>query len=434
GRPRHPQNIDQRELIKTTGCGFEQLRAPATAAEDVSRAFYRARIERRPIVLNMPVDFMWETTVHSEQVIRVDTEPRGVAQSDSLDNAVGMIASSRRPLILAGRGAIAAKTPLVQLADRLEAPLATTLKGKGLFQDHPYNIGIFGTLSTPAAYEVMALSDCVICFGAGLNEYTTDFGKLMKDKRVIHIDVEPTAIGDLIRPGAAIVADAGQAADTLLYWLDQAETAPTGFTKELEPENLTHYPFSPDKSKPGFLDYERTLERIEAALPKDRILVTDVGRFMLEVWCRISTPDPRSFIPTTNFTSIGLGLQEAIGAGLAKPDRPVVLFSGDGGFMMGALNEFYTAVSQGLDCIIIVANDSAYGAEHIQFTNRQMDASQSVLDWPDFPSVANALGARGYKADSDESLDAALAALETREGPILIELCLDPSDMPAMRH
>ncbi|MEM7058811.1 MAG: thiamine pyrophosphate-binding protein [Pseudomonadota bacterium] len=433
GYPRHTQNIDQRELIKTTGAGFEQMRSPETAGQDTARAFYRARVERRPIVLNMPVDFMWQTAPHATRVLDVFTEPRGAAESDVFNEAIGMIASARRPLILAGGGALGARGDLIKLADRLQAPLATSLKGKDLFKDHPYNIGFFGTLSTPAAYEVMAVSDCIVCFGASLTDYTTDHGKLMKGKRVVQIDVDATAIGGGLHPDAAIIADAAEAADRIVYWLDQAETAASGFTAELDSSTLTHYPVTASKSKTGSVDYVYALERLEQALPKDRVLVTDVGRFMLEAWCRISTPGPQSFVPTTNFTSIGLGLQAAIGAGFAAPGRPVVVFCGDGGFMMGAINEFHTAVSRGMDIIVIVANDSAYGAEHIQFTNRQMDPSQSILDWPSFANVATALGGKGFKADSDEALEDALAAIHDRNGPVLIELCLDPGDMPPVR-
>ncbi|MEM6305159.1 MAG: thiamine pyrophosphate-binding protein [Pseudomonadota bacterium] len=431
--PRHPQNIDQRELVKTTGAGFEQMRSAQTAAQDVGRAFFRAQVERRPIVLNMPVDMMWEQTEHAPHRCKAPSAARGMAEDDIFNDAVGMIASARRPLILAGGGAAGARAQLVELADRLEAPLATTLKGKDLFHDHPYNIGFFGTLSSPEAYDVMAKADCIICFGASLTDYTTDHGKLMKGKRVIQVDVRAEAIGGGLEPDAALVADAGEAAARMLFWLNEVEAAPSGFTPELDPKVLTHYPLGASKAKEGRVDYAHALDRIDAALPKDRILVTDVGRFMLEAWCRISVPGPQSFMPTTNFTSIGLGLQAAIGAGIADPDRPVVLISGDGGFMMGALNEFHTLVKLGMDCIVIVANDASYGAEHIQFSNRQMDPTISMLDWPDFSALAKTFGAQTFKVDSDAKLEEALEAIETREGPMFIELCLDPADMPAMR-
>ncbi|MEP2920593.1 thiamine pyrophosphate-binding protein [Sulfitobacter sp.] len=431
--PRHLQSIDQREVVKVTGAGFEQLRAPATAGEDVARAFYRAQTERRPIVLNMPADFMWQEAPYACRVLDVFIKPGGVAEGDVLDNAIGMIASARRPLILAGGGAVAARDVLVRLADRLEAPLATTLQAKGLFKNHPFNIDIFGTLSTPAAYDLIAQSDCIICFGTALHDFTTDRGKLMKDKRVVQIDTDPTAIGGGLHPDAALVADAGAAAETILFWLDEAEVPSSGFTRDLDIATLTAHAPGSGKAAEGVINYVQALERLEAALPDDRILVTDGGRFMTEVWCRLSVDGPRSFVSTVNFGAIGLGLQEAIGAGVAAPERPVVLFSGDGGFMMGGINEFNTAVRLGLDLIVIIANDSAYGAEHIQFLDRKMDPTLAEFEWPSFAAIAKSLGGDGLEVRSNAELETALEALEDRKGPYLIELRLDPADVPRMR-
>ncbi len=430
---RHLQSTDQREVVKATGAGFEQLRSPDTVAMDVARAMYRAQVERRPIVLNMPSDFMWEEVTYEARVLDVFTAPGGVAEGDILDDAIGMIASARRPLILAGAGAVAAREQLVRLADRLEAPLATTLKAKGLFNGHPYNIDIFGTLSTPAAYDLIAQSDCIVCFGTGLHDFTTDRGKLMSGKRIVQVDVEPTAIGGGLHPDAALVADAGRTAETILYWLDEAEIAASGFTRELDIKTLTAHPVGADKTAADRVNFVHALDRLEEALPKDRILVTDGGRFMTEVWCRISAPDPQSFVVTANFGSIGLGLQEAIGAGVAAPERPVVMFTGDGGFMMGGINEFNTAVRLGLDLIVIVANDSAYGAEHIQFLDRKMDPSLTEFHWPSFAAVARSLGGQGIEVSSKEKLETALDALKSRKGPVLIDLRLDPHDVPRMR-
>jgi acetolactate synthase-1/2/3 large subunit len=431
--PRHLQSIDQREVVKATGAGFEQMRTPETVAMDVARAFYRAQVERRPIVLNMPADFMWREAAHMPSVLDVFTAPGGVAEGEILDNAIGMIASARRPLILAGAGAVKAREEIIKLADRLEAPLATTLKAKGLFKDHPYNIDIFGTLSTPAAYELIAQSDCIICFGASLHDFTTDQGKLMKDKRIVQIDVTPTAIGGGLHPDAALVADAGLTAETILYWLNEAEIPASGFTRDLDIAKLTEHPIGPNKTAEGCVNYIHALERLEEVLPKDRLLVTDGGRFMTEVWVRLSVQGPKSFVATTNFGSIGIGLQEAIGAGVAAPEKPVVMFTGDGGFMMGGINEFNTAVRLGLDLIVIVANDSAYGAEHIQFIDRKMDPSLTEFHWPSFAEIGASLGGQGYTVRNNAELEEALEAIPNRTGPMMIELKLDPHDVPRMR-
>jgi acetolactate synthase-1/2/3 large subunit len=432
--PRHLQSIDQRELVKVTGAGFEQMRAPETAAYDVAHAFYRARVENRPIVLNMPADFMWQDLPHQRQVFKAFHAPAMVPEGEDLDEAIGMIASARRPVILAGGGAAQAREQIIRLADRLEAPLATTLKAKGLFNGHPYNMDIFGTLSTPAAYDVIAKADCVVCFGTSLHQFTTDNGKLMRGKRVVQVNDTVAEVAKNFHPDAGLIADAGLTADNIVYWLDEAEIAPSGFTAELDMAALTHHPPGrAGRSKPGCVDFAYALDRLERALPANRVLTTDGGRFMTEVWCRISAPGPRDFIATTNFGSIGLGLQVAIGAALAASNRPVVLFTGDGGFMMGGVNEFNTAVRLKQDLIVIVANDSAYGAEHIQFLDRSMDPGLSQFDWPSFAEVATALGGQGIAVRSEADLETAIAAIETRSTPLLIELMLDPHDVPRMR-
>ena len=432
--PQNLQNIDQREVAKAAGAGFEQLRAPQTASEDLAQAFYRARVERRPVVLNMPADLMWQSCEHRCTVRTVFDDPVLLPHGDSLDEAIGIIASARRPVVLAGAGAIGAEGAVRRLADRLEAPLATTLKAKSMFRGHPHDMDIFGTLSTPAAYEAIAKADCVIAIGASLHHFTTDHGKLLAGKRVVMVNRDVAEIGRNHHPHAAMKGDAGLSADHIVHWLDEAEIEPSGFTRELDgPALRTHPPGRERTTADGTLPFAAALDRLEQALPGDRIVTTDGGRFMTEVWCRISAPDARSFIATTNFGSIGLGLPYAIGAGFADLKRPVVLFSGDGGFMMGGINEFNTAVRMGQDLIVIVCNDGAYGAEHIQFVDRDMDPGLSRFHWPSFAQVGTALGGQGIEVASLDDLERAADAIAARDRPLLIELKLDPDDVPRMR-
>lgn len=432
--PQNLQNIDQREVVKATGAGFVQMRSPELASEDVARAIYRSRTERRPVVLNMPADFMWQEVEHRRVVFPVFDEPAVVLQGDSHDEAIGIIASAKRPLILAGVGAIGAQEELIRLADRLEAPVATTLKAKGMFNAHAFNLGIFGTLSTPLAYEVIGKADCIVAFGASLHHFTTDRGALLKGKRVVMINKVVADIGRNVHPDAALVGDASLAALDIAQWLDEAEIPASGFTGELAGLALTEHP-SGKKSHSGnsTINFVDALQTLEAALPADRVLVTDGGRFMTEVWCRLSAPDAKSFVASTDFGSIGLGLQYAIGAGFAVEERPIVMFSGDGGFMMGGINEFNTAVRKNMDLITVICNDSAYGAEHIQFVDKNMNPSLAQFEWPSFAAVATALGGQGVSVANPQELDEAVAAIESRRVPLLIELKLDPDDVPRMR-
>ena len=137
----------------------------------------------------------------------------------------------------------------------------------------------------------------------------------MKGKRIVQINDTLTEIGKNYHPDAALVGDAELTADNIVKWLDDAEIPPSGFTKELDGKSLTaHPPATKKTSKDGTIDFVYALEQLDTVLPENRILTTDGGRFMTEVWCRITAPDAKSFIATTNFGSIGIGLQHAIGA------------------------------------------------------------------------------------------------------------------------
>ncbi|MEX0285821.1 MAG: thiamine pyrophosphate-binding protein [Paracoccaceae bacterium] len=430
----NPQNIDQREVIKTTGAGFVQLNTPETATQDLATAFYRARVEKRPIALNMPSDFMWQTTRRDTPVRKVFDAPAMVPEGEDMEQAIGMLASARRPLIVAGNGAIEAREDLVKLAERLEAPLATTLQAKDMFAGHPNNIGIFGTLSTEGAYDIIGKADCVVGFGTQMHIFNTESGKLLEGKRAIQINNDPDGVGAMFHPDVALIADAKLTAQNFLTWMDEAEVAPSGVAAEIDPGKVTKHPPSPMRPiQPGCVDYVAALDRLDAILPQDKVLICDGGRFMTEVWCRVGLSDPRAFVYSTRFGSIGLGLSIGIGAAMGQQDKPAVLFTGDGGFMSGGLVEFNTAVRAGLRLIVIVANDAAYGAEYIQFTDRQLDPEISTFHWPSFVDTANALGGKGMAVTSLEELEEVGAFIESTEGPILIELKLDPSEIPRMR-
>ena len=335
---------------------------------------------------------------------------------------------------MAGRGAISAKDNLIALSERLDAPLATTLKGTGLFKGHPHNIGYFGTLSTAPAYEVIGASDCVIAFGAYLHFWTTDKGALLEGKHVIQINHAQADMGAFYQPDVALVADAAKSADNILFWMDEADIPPSGFAQELPPHDISVYPKGdPAKSTDGFISFEYALDRLNEALPQDRIMLTDGGLYITEVWCRIGVPDPNSFHMSDNFAAIGQGMQQAIGAAHGADGRPVVLFCGDGGFMMGGMNEFNTAVRTNCDLIVIACNDSAYGAEHVQMLEKNMDPSITEFNWPSLAGLADAVGGTGIEVASPEGLETAIRAINNRQGPILVELKLDPHNVPPMR-
>ena len=241
-------------------------------------------------------------------------------------------------------------------------------------------------------------------------------------------------IGKFYQPDAVLVADAGQTADNIKYWLDEVEIAPSGFALELPRHDLSVHPRgAATNSTVGCINLEYALDRLNDTLPDNRIMMTDGGRYITEVWCRVNVPDPNSFHMTDNFAAIGQGMQQAIGAAHGDPSRPVVLFIGDGGFMMGGLGEFNTAVRTRRDLIVIICNDAAYGAEHIQMRDRGIDPSLTEFDWPSFAAVAVSLGGEGVTVTSPEDLEDAILAIQARKRPIVVELKLDPNNVPRMR-
>ena len=431
------QNVPQREHILATGAGFEQLRTPATLGEDMATAFRRAEFERRPIVLNIPADFQWQK-VEYRHVPYFLSEHRAVVQeSEDLDNAVGIIAAARSPIVLAGRGACdtRAKAALIRLAERIGAPLATTLKARGLFNGEPFDLGVFGTLSTDIAAETIGAADCVVAFGAGLNNYTAGHGPYLDGKRVIQVNLEREEVGRVRVPEAGVVGDPALTADRIVELLDMAEIEPSAFRSETLREKIAANRIRPYLSKDnilGTVDIHTALIRLEKEFPADRVVVQDGGRFMMESWRVIQAPDPRSYVHTVNSASIGLGMGHAIGAAVAAKGRATVLITGDGGFMLGGLTEFSTAVRQKLDLVVIVCNDNGYGAEYIQFRRKGMEPSLSLLNWPDLAPVAVALGGHGVTVRSERDLETAAAAIADRKAPLLIDVKLDPESLSAI--
>jgi acetolactate synthase-1/2/3 large subunit len=429
----HTQHISQREVVLASGAGFEQMHSPLTLADNLANAIRRAHVERRPIVLDMPANFQWAEAEYVPAPSRSVSDAGVRPSEEALDAALGLIATAKRPVVLAGRGAIdpAARAALVRFAARIGAPVATTLKARDLFRGEPHNLGICGNLAHDVALSTLSAADCVIAFGASLNRFTTAEGWLVDKRRVVQVDDDRQSLGRYVVPDAGVLGDAAMTADEFVALLDQAGIPPTGFASDELATELEHrIDELPDRSTDQTVDIRTAVRRVEAAVPHDRTVVTDSGRFIHSAWPTIGVEDPRHFVHTANFGSIGLGMGTAIGASVGRPGHPTLLVTGDGGFMLGGLNEFSTAVRHGLDLIVLLLNDGAYGAEHIQFVRRDLDAGMSTFDWPDFGPVADALGGRGFTVRNLAELDRALAHLPHRDRPVLIDVRLDPELVP----
>ena len=437
----HPQSASHREFVLATGAGYEASRRIEDVPRDLVHAFQRAWAERRPIVFNFPsYDLQWED-LGEYQPPRLHAPDRSGTQLDTeaLELAVGIIASSKRPIVLAGYGVVTSgqADAVLKLARRLDAPVMTTLRTKDLYRGEPNNLGVLGISGREEVTEAVGVSDCVIAFGASLHMFTTANGTLLNKKRLVMVTDERGEIGRTMAADAAILGEPGAVAERMLYWLDEAEIPSSQFaSEEVVTQAVAAMAASYDAPLPASSDAPITIQEallaVEHAVQEQRLLVTDGGRFMRQPWQLMRVQQPRHFIAGNLFGAIGTGIGYAIGAAVAERGLPTLAVVGDGGFMLGGLTEFHTAVREKLDLIVVLCNDGGYGAEYLHFTDHGMDPSLALFDWPEFSEVATAMGGQGLIVRTQADLGAMQEAIRTRAygKPLLIDLKLDPKTMP----
>lgn len=424
--PHGRQRIDQAGIVAPTGAGFQHVYSTDAISDDVARAFGRARVERRPVVLNVPVDVQQSETTYQPTQVGIASVQSIAPDPAALDLAAGAIADARRPVILAGRGAVLsnARTPLTALAARIGAPLATTVCAKDFFRGEPFDLGICGSLSHQVGTDTILAADCLIVFGASLNSDTTAEGSLLEGTRIVQIDVEPAHLGRHTPVSAAVHADAAQAAVTLVDWFDEVNLPRSGTlcTPELAERLARHDPRSEFTAQRGDLvDHRELTLLLDAVFERERTYVCDSGLFMLPGYSWLHVTEPSAFIETVAFGSIGLGLATAVGAAVGRPDRPTLVTVGDGGLTMGVA-ELLTAARYGLDMVVVVYNDGAYGAE-LKITDRiGMGHDLPLLGDVNFAAVAEAMGVPAVRIEGPDQLDRIATALARRTGPLLIDV------------
>jgi thiamine pyrophosphate-dependent acetolactate synthase large subunit-like protein len=381
--------IDQTGLVTAVGAVAERIWTPETAIADTVRAWRRAEIERRPVVLMLPLDVQAAESPSANMDIphAPELHPGRPAEA-SVRAAVETLARGQRPLIIAGRGAVlaGAGAALERLGDRLGALLATSAVANGLFAGNAWSLGISGGFASPTAAELIHEADVVLGVGVGLNMWTTRHGRLLNpEATVIQIDHEAEAIGAHHSVELAVVGDAAEAIDALHQALEQLGAEPSSWrTPELAERircgTWTRTPY-PDASTTEALDPRTLSIALDGILPEQRTVAIDSGHFMGWPSMYLRAPDAQGFVFTQAFQAVGLGLASAIGAAIARPDRLTVAALGDGGALM-ALQEFETVARLGLHMLIVIYNDSAYGAEVHHF-----GPQGQPLDLVRFPDV-----------------------------------------------
>lgn len=426
---RNPQYLNQEKFVNGCEAGYIEVLTPAFAESAVRQAFYRAKLESRPIVLAVPMDIQNKecdsdgddyqtsaTLFAGQQRIRPDL--------DCLRAAVKIIAESKKPVVLLGRGAMKARTTQAadRLAKRIGALIATTLIAKGVLAESEYHAGISGMYSTRSAMQLLEEADCVIAIGAGLNIRTIAGGHLYPNARFIHIDLLPhLTMGTDSSADCYIQGDAGMTTQEIDDMLAQSGVSNEGYRTAAVRKAL----LNADRDAAEFEIEDGTVDPREALRVLDERLPINVGLVVgsahnskLAVW-HLQKPRPRQ-VYLSDFTGVGQVLGNAIGVA-AGSEHPIVAVDGDGGAMQN-IQELDTAARLKLKLLYFIVNDEAYGSEYHHLNAHHRDGMLSAVPCPDLGAVGRALGCRGRIARTMQEVAAGIDEFMAGSGPMVLDV------------
>src|SRR5918995_977602 len=294
--------IDQATLATTAGAIAERVRGTKTAAEDVVRALRRTQVERRPVVLNIPINVV-EGSCADDSLASPDwpvLEPP-LPSERSVAEVAELLASSDWPVIVAGRGAAlaGAREALEALGDQVGGLLATSAVGHGLFAGHPYCVGIAGGFSSSLAVQLLSEADVVLAFGASLNHWTVRHGRLFSPSaRIVQVDLDEEVIGALHRVDVGVVGDAAQAAWAIVGELVSRDVCREGFrskalAREIATQRWRDEPYE-DRGTAKYIDPRTFSIALDDLLPMERTVATDSGHFLGTRRCTLRYPTSKA--------------------------------------------------------------------------------------------------------------------------------------------
>lgn len=400
---------------------------------------------RGPVHLNIPTDFM-RASVPDTLQWPMQYRPQGRAfDREAVKDAAARLLAARRPAILAGHGVnlAEARAELLELAELLSIPVATTPKGKGAFpEEHPLALRVFGLASSPWSEEYLLSGEVDVLFvlGSSLHEISTQGWdrRLQPKDALLQLDVDPTVIGRNYPVTTALVGDAKATLRELLFHLkrllDAGEHPRRGepaallgmkgrLPATLEPEKVDSAAFP---MKP-----QRLMRELDRALPDDAAVFIDSGNNTLWAIHYLTARGSRAFVHNWGeFGAMGFGVAAAIGGKLAQPQRPVVAIVGDGSFGMAGM-ELSTAASYAVPVVWIVLNDARFNAVHhgqqLQYEGRTMGTEFARMD---LAAVARGLGADGMTVERPGAVGPALQAALASGRPTLLDVRIDPDEVP----
>jgi sulfoacetaldehyde acetyltransferase len=411
---------------------------PDRIAELTHRAFTIARAERGPVQINIPRDhFYGEFDARIAPAQRVERGPGG---AESLRQAVEILAAAQFPVILMGGGVImsGAGEPARALAEHLQAPVVTSYQHNDAFPAaHPLMCGPLGYQGSKTAMRIIAQADAVLALGSRLGpfgtlqQYGIDYWP--ESAQVVQVDADHRVLGLVKDVAVGIHGDAGAAAAELLTGLRElgdrvtclsttgrriAEIEARRKDWEAELDELSSAEGSP-------MPPRRALRELESAMPDDAMVTTDIGNICSVANSYLRFERPQSFFAPMQFGNCGYAFPTAMGAKVARPERPAIAYVGDGAWGM-SLAEVMTCVRESIPVTAVVFNNGQWGAEKKNQIDYYGDRYVGTnLENASFAAIARAMGADGVTIDQAGEVGDALRAATSSGRCTVVELMVD---------
>jgi len=431
--PRSNFYLDDAALAAAVGATRVRVDSADTAAVDLARAYHTAIGERRTVLLSLPLDVQAAPSPHFELPAAPQPPPRDLDQA-AIAALADALAAARRPVFLAGRGARKAGKEITTLSERTGALLATSAVSRGLFRDEAFSLDVSGGFATPAAADLIRNADLLVGWGCALNMWTLRHGTLVgDDTTVVQVDLDPDALGAHQRIDLGIVGDTAATARAVRDELDRRSGGspppgewPAGYRSADVADRLARegrwrdVPYK-EESEEGRIDPRTLSITLDGMLPAGRTVAVDSGNFMGYPAMYLDVPDADGFVFTQAYQSVGLGLATAIGAAVARPDRLTVAALGDGGALM-AIADLETAVRYGLDLLVVVYDDEAYGAEVHHFGPGGHPLDHVRFPPADIAEIGRGFGCAAATVRATSDLEAVAAWLAgPRDRPMVVD-------------
>lgn len=399
-------------------------------AQTIRDAFQLASSGRQgPVLVDIAKDVQQELGFYEPSAPVRPDEPKPIVQ-EQLEVAATCINVCHRPMVYFGGGvkAAGAERELLELAERIDAPIACSLMGiSSIPTNHPRFLGMEGMHGHFAATTAMRNADCIVALGCRFNDRATgDRLSFAVGAHIVHVDLDGSEISKTTTDHVGIVGDVKRAIQELMPLLEQADHR--GW-RELLQGMLQDERDQADRRE-GLTPRAAMLELDACRNPGD-LVVTDVGQHQMWAAQHLSFSKPRTFITNGGLGAMGFGLPAAIGASLAT-GRRAILVVGDGGFGM-SLHELATAVSERVPLTILVMNNGVLGMvrqwQSLFYERRFSGTTLRGHRKTDFVAVARGFGAQAERVATREELARVLAEALHVVGPFVIDCAIDSEEL-----